>query len=31
MEHGTFYKNWALKDSDLDSARSVSRFQALIS
>src|SRR6266852_5540529 len=31
MEHGTFYKNWAAKDSDLDSVRSDPRFQALIS
>jgi serine/threonine protein kinase/Flp pilus assembly protein TadD len=31
MEHGTFYKNWAAKDSDLDSLRSDSRFQALLS
>ncbi len=30
MEHGTFYKNWAEKDSDLDSLRSNSRFQALL-
>ena len=31
MEHGTFYKNWAAKDSDLDSIRSDPRFNALIS
>jgi serine/threonine protein kinase/Tfp pilus assembly protein PilF len=31
MEHGTFYKNWAAKDSDLDSLRSDPRFHALIS
>jgi len=31
MEHGTFYKNWATKDSDLDSVRSDPRFQALLS
>src|SRR5260221_7410197 len=31
MEHGTFYKNWAAKDSDLDSLRSDPRFLALIS
>jgi serine/threonine protein kinase/Flp pilus assembly protein TadD len=31
MEHGTFYKNWAAKDSDLDSLRSDSRFHALLS
>ena len=31
MEHGTFYKNWAAKDSDLDSLRSDLRFQALLS
>jgi serine/threonine protein kinase/Flp pilus assembly protein TadD len=31
MEQGTFYKNWAAKDSDLDSVRSDPRFQALIS
>ncbi len=31
MEYGVFYKNWAAKDSDLDSLRLDSRFQALIS
>src|SRR6202521_423107 len=31
MEHGTFYKNWAAKDSDLDSIRSDTRFHALLS
>ena len=31
MEHGTFYKNWAAKDSDLDALRSDARFQALLS
>ena len=31
MEHGTFYKNWAAKDSDLDTVRSDPRFQALLS
>jgi serine/threonine protein kinase/Flp pilus assembly protein TadD len=31
MVHGTFYKNWAAKDSDLDSLRSDARFQALLS
>ena len=31
MEHGTFYKNWAAKDSDLDAVRSDPRFQALLS
>lgn len=30
MEHGTFYQNWAEKDSDLDSLRSNPRFQALL-
>jgi hypothetical protein len=29
--HGTFYKNWAAKDSDLDNVRSDPRFQALFS
>jgi hypothetical protein len=27
MEHGTLYKNWAAKDSDLDALRSDPRFQ----
>jgi adenylate cyclase len=31
MEHGTFYKNWAAKDSDLDSLRSDPSFQTLLS
>jgi non-specific serine/threonine protein kinase len=31
MEHGTFYKNWAAKDSDLDSLRSDPRFHAVLS
>jgi len=31
MEHGTFYKNWAAKDSDLDSLRSDPRFHSLLS
>jgi tetratricopeptide (TPR) repeat protein len=31
MELGTFYKNWAAKDSDLDSLRTDPRFQALLS
>jgi serine/threonine protein kinase/Flp pilus assembly protein TadD len=31
MTHGTFYKNWAAKDSDLDSLRSDPRFQTLLS
>jgi serine/threonine protein kinase/Flp pilus assembly protein TadD len=31
MDHGTFYKNWAAKDSDLDNVRSDPRFQALLS
>jgi serine/threonine protein kinase/Flp pilus assembly protein TadD len=31
MVHGTFYKNWAAKDSDLDNVRSDPRFQALLS
>jgi adenylate cyclase len=30
-EHGTFYKNWAAKDSDLDNLRSDPRFHALLS
>jgi serine/threonine protein kinase/Flp pilus assembly protein TadD len=30
-EQGTFYKNWAAKDSDLDSLRFDPRFHALIS
>jgi hypothetical protein len=28
MKHGTFYKNWAAKDSDLGALRSDPRFQA---
>jgi Flp pilus assembly protein TadD len=32
MVHGgTFYKNWAAKDSDMDSLRTDPRFQALLS
>lgn len=31
MEHGTFFKNWAAKDSDLDSLRFDARFHALLS
>jgi non-specific serine/threonine protein kinase len=31
MTHETFYKNWAAKDSDLDSLRADPRFQALLS
>ena len=31
MEHGTFFKNWAAKDSDLDSLRFDPRFHALLS
>src|SRR5215472_10472663 len=31
MKYGTFYKNWAAKDSDLDALRSDARFQALLS
>jgi tetratricopeptide (TPR) repeat protein len=31
MAHGTFYKNWAAKDSDLDALRPDPRFQALLS
>jgi serine/threonine protein kinase/tetratricopeptide (TPR) repeat protein len=30
-EQGTFYKNWAAKDSDLDSLRNDPRFHALLS
>jgi adenylate cyclase len=30
MKHGTFYMNWAAKDSDLDALRSDPRFQALL-
>jgi serine/threonine protein kinase/Flp pilus assembly protein TadD len=30
MQHGTFYKNWAAKDSDMDHIRSDPRFQALL-
>jgi len=31
MTHETFYKNWAAKDSDLDSLRADPRFQAILS
>jgi serine/threonine protein kinase/Flp pilus assembly protein TadD len=31
MTHGTFFKNWAAKDSDLDSLRSHPRFLAMLS
>ena len=31
MEYGIFFKNWAAKDSDLDSLRSDPRFQAMLS
>jgi serine/threonine protein kinase len=31
LEHGTFFKNSAAKDSDLDSLRSDPRFHALLS
>ena len=31
MEHGIFFKNWAAKDSDLDSLRFDPRFHALLS
>jgi serine/threonine protein kinase/Flp pilus assembly protein TadD len=31
LEHGIFFKNWAAKDSDLDSLRSDPRFQTLLS
>jgi len=30
MEHGTFYKNWAAKDSDLDSLRSDPRSKPFL-
>jgi tetratricopeptide (TPR) repeat protein len=30
MAHGAWYKGWAEKDSDLDSLRSLPRFQALL-
>ncbi len=30
MKHGTFYKNWAAKDSDMDSIRSDPRFQSML-
>jgi len=30
MKHGTFYKNWAAKDADLDAVPSDSRFQTLL-
>ena len=31
MEHGIFFKNWAAKDSDLDSLRADPRFQSMLS